>query len=41
MNRPSLWPQAIIFFLLCLAACAIEPCDGHSCDEEVTIKEFK
>jgi hypothetical protein len=40
MNRPSLWPQAIVFFLLCLVACAVEPCDGHSCDQEVTIKEF-
>ena len=41
MNRPSLWPQAIIFFMLCLAACAIEPCDGHSCDREVTTQEVK
>ncbi len=37
MKHSLPWSQAIIFFLLCLAACAIEPCDGHSCDEEVTI----
>jgi len=40
MKHSFPWPQAIIFFLLCLVACAVEPCDGHSCDEEVTIKEF-
>jgi len=37
MNRPFPWPQVIAMFFLCLVACAIEPCDGHSCDEEVTI----
>jgi hypothetical protein len=39
MSRTSLWPQAIIFFLLCLVACAIEPCDGHSCEEVTIVKE--
>ena len=37
MKHSFPWPQAIVFFLLCLASCAVEPCDGHSCNEEVTI----
>lgn len=32
MNRP--WPQLIAMLFLCLVSCAVEPCDGHSCDQD-------
>jgi hypothetical protein len=39
MKHPFPWPQLVGMIFLCLVSCVIEPCDGHSCDQEVTIKE--
>ncbi len=35
--RPYLRPRwaILIALLVCLGCCAVEPCDGHSCDSEV------
>lgn len=36
-RRPYLRPlyAVVIILLVCLVSCAVEPCDGHSCDAEV------
>ena len=36
MKRQSVWPAILIIILVFLIAAIVEPCDGHSCDEEVT-----
>lgn len=35
MKRQSVWPAILIIILVFLIAAIVEPCDGHSCDEEV------
>jgi hypothetical protein len=35
-KRPSLWPVILIIIAVYLLAALVEPCDGHSCDAEVT-----
>ena len=36
MKRQSVWPAIFIIILVFLIAAIVEPCDGHSCDAEVT-----
>lgn len=36
MKRQSVWPAILIIILVFLIAAIVEPCDGHSCDGEVT-----
>jgi hypothetical protein len=37
MNKQqSLWPAAVLLIILYGIACIVEPCDGHSCDAEVS-----
>ena len=35
-EQKSLWPVAILLIVIYALACIVEPCDGHSCDAEVT-----
>lgn len=34
MKKPSVWPAIVLVVVIYLIAAIIEPCDGHSCDEE-------
>ena len=36
MKRQSVWPAILIIILVFLIAAIVEPCDGHTCDAEVT-----
>lgn len=36
MKRQSVWPAILIIISVFLIAAIVEPCDGHSCDAEVT-----
>ncbi len=37
MNKQeSLWPVVVLLIVIYALACYVEPCDGHSCDAEVT-----
>jgi len=34
MKRPSVWPAIVLIIVVYLIAAWVEPCDGHSCDQE-------
>jgi len=36
MKRPSVWPAVLLIIVVYLLASLVEPCDGHSCDQETT-----
>ena len=36
MKRQSVWPAVLIIIIVFLIAAIVEPCDGHSCDAEVS-----
>jgi hypothetical protein len=36
MKRQPVWPLIVALIAVYLIAAAIEPCDGHSCDAEVS-----
>lgn len=36
MKRPSAWPAVLLIIVVYLLAALVEPCDGHSCDQETT-----
>ena len=36
MKRSSAWPAVVGIIICYIIAAVIEPCDGHSCDAEVT-----
>jgi hypothetical protein len=36
MKRPSVWPAVALIIVVYLLAALVEPCDGHSCDQETT-----
>jgi hypothetical protein len=35
-SKQSLWPVVVLLIILFGIACIVEPCDGHSCDAEVS-----
>jgi hypothetical protein len=35
-SKQSLWPVVVLLIILYGIACIVEPCDGHSCDAEVS-----
>jgi len=35
-SKQSLWPVFVLMVIVYGLACLIEPCDGHSCDAEVS-----
>ena len=35
-SKQSLWPVVVLLIILYCIACIVEPCDGHSCDAEVS-----
>lgn len=34
MKKQPVWPAVVLIILVYLIAAIVEPCDGHSCDEE-------
>lgn len=36
MKRESVWPAVLLIIAIYLLAALVDPCDGHSCDGEVT-----
>jgi hypothetical protein len=35
-SKQSLWPVVVLLIIVYGIACIVEPCDGHSCDAEVS-----